>query len=410
MMYKSLTVCFAVVAVGVACCPSHAATATWANADLDIWVYDNASQPGAANAAPTWVNELTINQSTGQFEPFTASNPARLGTALFAFNSAAQITPGLATSRYQVNSVTFRATCEFAGGQTARYETTPVSQAQLLAEYASNNVNWQKPMELYGVGLRGGYTGYEFTNGSPGPPLLDEVAHPYASGSYAAYPVVGTSSPGVYEDVSNSVSGGFSATAAGGTTAPFTAIPWAIGTTNLAVGDAIPNDTTFTFTLDLNAPGVRSYVQQSLANGAFGVSLSSLHATTIGGGSGVYPRWYTSEAGSGIVHVPPASLPQLVIDYTILPEGVPGDYNSNGVVDAADYVLWRNGGPLANQIDDPSQVNAQDYVAWRARFGNTAGNGAGLVSGAVPEPTACGLFLAAFFGLFAGRRASRIYG
>ena len=32
------------------------------------------------------------------------------------------------------------------------------------------------------------------------------------------------------------------------------------------------------------------------------------------------------------------------------PPGVPGDYNDNGIVDAADYVLWRNGGPLENEV------------------------------------------------------------
>jgi hypothetical protein len=63
------------------------------------------------------------------------------------------------------------------------------------------------------------------------------------------------------------------------------------------------------------------------------------------------------------------------------PAGVPGDYNANGNVDAADYVLWRNGGPLANEVDAPGTVNAADYDAWRARFGNAAGTGTN-----VPEP------------------------
>jgi hypothetical protein len=66
--------------------------------------------------------------------------------------------------------------------------------------------------------------------------------------------------------------------------------------------------------------------------------------------------------------------------------GVPGDYNNNGVVDAADYVLWRKGGPLQNEVDTPGTVNAADYTAWRARFGNTSGSGASLGAAAVPEP------------------------
>jgi hypothetical protein len=66
---------------------------------------------------------------------------------------------------------------------------------------------------------------------------------------------------------------------------------------------------------------------------------------------------------------------------------VPGDYNGNGAVDAADYVSWRNGGPLLNEVDTPGTVNVADYTAWRARFGNTAGSGFGVgTNAAVPEP------------------------
>ncbi len=68
--------------------------------------------------------------------------------------------------------------------------------------------------------------------------------------------------------------------------------------------------------------------------------------------------------------------------------GVPGDYNDNGVVDAADYVLWRKGGPLQFEVDTPGSVDAADYTAWRTRFGNTtAGVGSGsIMITAVPEP------------------------
>ena len=66
--------------------------------------------------------------------------------------------------------------------------------------------------------------------------------------------------------------------------------------------------------------------------------------------------------------------------------GLPGDYNNNGTVDAADYVLWRNGGPLQNEVDTPGVVNAADYTAWRARFGNS-GSGVGVgANTTVPEP------------------------
>jgi hypothetical protein len=68
--------------------------------------------------------------------------------------------------------------------------------------------------------------------------------------------------------------------------------------------------------------------------------------------------------------------------------GIPGDYNNNGVVDGADYVLWRKGGPLVNEVNTPGVVDAVDYTEWRARFGNTSGNdaGVGAEAAAVPEP------------------------
>jgi hypothetical protein len=87
------------------------------------------------------------------------------------------------------------------------------------------------------------------------------------------------------------------------------------------------------------------------------------------------------------------------------PVGVPGDYNGNLVVDAADYVLWRNGGPLQNEVDAPGTINAADYSAWLARFGNTSGSGAGLGSAAVPEPSTGCLIALGILGLLARRRS-----
>ena len=67
--------------------------------------------------------------------------------------------------------------------------------------------------------------------------------------------------------------------------------------------------------------------------------------------------------------------------------GVLGDYNGNGKVDAADYVLWRKGGPLQNEGDTPGTVNQADYTYWRSRYGATSGSGASLGSSEVPEPS-----------------------
>jgi hypothetical protein len=85
--------------------------------------------------------------------------------------------------------------------------------------------------------------------------------------------------------------------------------------------------------------------------------------------------------------------------------GVPGDYNNNGTVDAADYVLWRDGGALQNEVETPGQNTPEDFTAWRARFGRTSGAASSLASAAaVPEPAGVVLALIACIGLAASRR------
>jgi hypothetical protein len=69
-----------------------------------------------------------------------------------------------------------------------------------------------------------------------------------------------------------------------------------------------------------------------------------------------------------------------------------GDYNGNGAVDAADYVVWRKGGPLQNEGVGVGVVDQEDYTFWRSRFGATSGSGAALGTVGVPEPNTITLF------------------
>ena len=80
------------------------------------------------------------------------------------------------------------------------------------------------------------------------------------------------------------------------------------------------------------------------------------------------------------------------VSYVGAPMGVPGDYNGNNVVDGA-MTCCGEGGPLQNEVDTPGTVNAADYTAWRARFGNTTGSGS-FAGTAVPEPAS---FMLALF-------------
>jgi hypothetical protein len=88
--------------------------------------------------------------------------------------------------------------------------------------------------------------------------------------------------------------------------------------------------------------------------------------------------------------------------------GLPGDYNNNGTVDAADYVLWRNNPTsLPNEGASPGVVDQEDYNFWRTQFGKTsAGSGAALVAaGGVPEPGGILLAVVGLWGLFIVRRS-----
>jgi len=67
------------------------------------------------------------------------------------------------------------------------------------------------------------------------------------------------------------------------------------------------------------------------------------------------------------------------------------DYNANGVVDAADYTVWRDG---LGSIYTPA-----DYEVWKAHFGQSAGSGSLAFSAshaAVPEPTSLWLMCVAW--------------
>jgi hypothetical protein len=82
--------------------------------------------------------------------------------------------------------------------------------------------------------------------------------------------------------------------------------------------------------------------------------------------------------------------------------GLPGDYNGDGKVDAADYVQWRKGGlPLLN--DDTDGVGPDDYERWNEHFAEANAGGG---SNSTPEPTSLVLVLLAA-STFLKRRTAR---
>jgi len=103
--------------------------------------------------------------------------------------------------------------------------------------------------------------------------------------------------------------------------------------------------------------------------------------------------------------------------------GVVGDYNLNGVVDAADYTVWRD--TLGSTTDlrangddtgaSAGVIDGADYLAWKTHFGIAAGSGAGaipatsaVVEAAIPEP-ATGRLLLTLAAILAMANARRCW-
>jgi hypothetical protein len=131
---------------------------------------------------------------------------------------------------------------------------------------------------------------------------------------------------------------------------------------------------------------------------------------TLGGVTGafvtVFPPTLNPGLAMRVVYNPTSVVLQIV-------GGLPGDYNQNGVVDGADYIVWRNtlgqsGVGLSADGNGNGTVDNGDY-RWRNHFGQTAGSGAALssfgsVSMAVPEPVGASLLLVFGAAIWLSRR------
>lgn len=69
-----------------------------------------------------------------------------------------------------------------------------------------------------------------------------------------------------------------------------------------------------------------------------------------------------------------------VATFNLADAQLPGDFNRDQKVDAADYTVWRDG--LGSEFDE------QDYLDWKNNFGMSAGGGGAVVAAAAPEPSA----------------------
>jgi hypothetical protein len=120
-----------------------------------------------------------------------------------------------------------------------------------------------------------------------------------------------------------------------------------------------------------------------------GINLDDSGTQWLYGPSQTTPLETTLPTGLGntfSVIVPARSIMALLINAA---PTLPGDVNEDGVVDAADYVVWRAG--LGTEYTE------EQYDIWRANFGRqiSAGGRSSMLPGNAPEPATWWLFLAA---------------
>lgn len=276
------------------------------DADFDRWMYAFNSSPGNRNLAPTFFDgqDAMFDNMDGQF--------------IVGFNTAAAgVTPLAPGEMYQINSITVTAT-HSTGSFT--YDPTFDNYATYLdpgdPDYVADSDAGSRPIELYGVGLRNGYTSFGFAGGITAPPVFNEGSlfgfadptQPNVRSAYAYDPSFG--------DVSNAIDNAF-----------FAASPWGVGqAAGLNPGDAVPQGVagtsagqTFSFDVDLGHAGVLDYVTNGLLDGGLFFTIVSLHETTQAGGG--TPNFYTKD------NFDPAALaPTITIDYEIVPVPEPSTF------------------------------------------------------------------------------------
>jgi autotransporter-associated beta strand protein len=171
-------------------------------------------------------------------------------------------------------------------------------------------------------------------------------------------------------------------------------------TGTLTVGELTVNEfATFAFDLDPSNPDSTS---DDLLAVTGNVHLSgptvnlAISSTEFGGGAFSTTGSWLLVDGATLTGTPPTTVnfnfveglsgvtPSLDVDTVngnislVLTAGVAGDYNQDGVVTAADYVVWR---------DTFVGGNPDGYNTWRANFGTGSGAGTGAhTSASIPEP------------------------
>ncbi|MEX2213897.1 MAG: PEP-CTERM sorting domain-containing protein [Phycisphaeraceae bacterium] len=253
---------------------ASAVTVDFNQPDFDRYHYPHVGDPGGSSTGATF-----SGVGTGVFDD-------RFSQVMIGFNTAAQIAAGQALSSYNLTSA--KLTAVVSNDLQFTYDPTYDPFGTYLSD---PDVDAGRPLELYGVDFRNGFTHIEFgdftTGTPPGYGETEAFAPPPPPGPPAKNRASAFSlgvNGSTLQNVNNSVSEGFDPT------------PFSIGQMSIVPGSDVPQGTVVEFEIDLSNPVILAYLQQGLADGGLAFNISAL--TVASQGSSTFPRfWLTNNLG-----------------------------------------------------------------------------------------------------------------
>jgi fibronectin-binding autotransporter adhesin len=345
-----------------------------------------------------WTGSGAVNINSGTIKNDTASNGGFSSTSLVTINGA--------TSAYDMNSVNDTlgdlagnglvtnnsggTGLTLVGGGTTTFSGTINGTSRLIVNKSAGSIS-----------LTGGNLYSGGTTVSAGKLLANNVSG--SATGVGAVIVNGTGTLGGAGSI-----GGLITVSAGGAVAPGNSI----GTLTANGGLLLGTGSVLNFELDTVSGSDVSDQVNVTAAGGLTINGGTLNLTNAGAmTAGTYTLFnYEASFGGALSNLTlgtqPAGFSYLLVNNMtatsidlMVTDGAanPGDFNLDGKVDAADYVLWRK--------NPDSHGGPGGYTTWRTNFGNPPGSGSSIDGSAVPEPAALSLLLIIASALATLRRA-----
>lgn len=309
---------------------------SFAEPTLDRWNYPMNFTPGIRESASSFaaLNEVDFDDRDGQI--------------LLGWDTGAQAPIGQGASNYQILEA--RVIIGVATGGLFQYDPTHdavethynAGDPELIPDSDAG-----RPVELFGVGYRNGFTHATYLENSP-----FKNGEASDTGVRNAFPI--DLFAGSTADISNQIVDRIEVSS------------WAVGINGvLTPGQLVASETDLTFEIDISNPHVREYLREGLDEGRIRLMISSLHSAVQQGG--VFSDFFMRES---FFNFDQSGRLEMVVEI-----GPPcdADFNGDGAVNSGDMAAllgsWGQQN-IAADLDLSGEVGAPDLAqllgAWGA--------------------------------------------